>query len=90
MEPSSFDAFWSAYPRKVGKGAAMVSWKKFKPPIDAVLAALAWQVGTEQWQKNGGQYIPNPATYLNQRRWEDEATGQKVAFGSDEYYKKGF
>ncbi len=27
---------------------------------------------TDQWQKEGGQYIPNPATWLNQNRWEDE------------------
>ena len=28
---------------------------------------------SRQWQKDGGQYIPNPATWLNQGRWEDEA-----------------
>lgn len=25
-----------------------------------------------QWNKDNGQYIPNPATWLNQKRWEDE------------------
>jgi hypothetical protein len=27
---------------------------------------------SSQWQKENGQYIPNPATWLNQRRWDDE------------------
>ena len=24
------------------------------------------------WNKDNGQYIPNPTTWLNQKRWEDE------------------
>lgn len=72
----AFAAFWSAYPKKVGKGAAFKAWRKLKEPTAVVLAAikaaLNWQAKSGQWCKDGGQYIPNPATYLNQRRWEDE------------------
>jgi hypothetical protein len=25
-----------------------------------------------EWTKDGGQFIPHPATWLNQKRWEDE------------------
>ena len=67
-----FVAFWKAYPRKVGKGAAMKAWLTHRPPPDAVLAALQWQAASEQWTKQRGAFIPHPATYLNQRRWEDE------------------
>ena len=70
-----FAAFWAAYPKKVGKGAAEKSFAKYKPDdeltarmIQAVQAARR----SDQWQKDGGQYIPNPATWLNQKRWEDE------------------
>jgi hypothetical protein len=42
------------------------------------MAALAWQVESEQWCRDRGQYIPNPATYLNQHRWLDEPTSAKV------------
>lgn len=31
----------------------------------------------EDWSKDGGKYIPNPATYLNQRRWEDGAAPEQ-------------
>ena len=70
--PGDFLTFWKAYPRKVGKLAAIKAWLRQKPPIDAVLAALEWQRGDEQWVKDGGQFIPHPSTYLNNRRWEDE------------------
>lgn len=68
---AEFDEFWEAYPKKVGKGAAKKSWLKGKPDLQVVLNALQWQVDCEQWRKNGGQFIPNPATYLNQERWLD-------------------
>lgn len=67
-----FLQFWAAYPRKEGKGAAWRSWKRLPPSLDRVLSALAWQCLTEQWRKDGGAYVPHPATYLNACRWEDE------------------
>lgn len=71
-EPIGFAEFWDAYPKKVGKGAAEKAWAKCRPDLTAVLAAVGFQSASEQWRKDGGQFIPNPATWLNQRRWEDE------------------
>lgn len=67
-----FTEFWQAYPRKVGKGAAEKAWTKANPDLQSVLTALAWQTKQDAWTKDGGQFIPHPGTYLNQRRWEDE------------------
>lgn len=67
-----FTEFWQAYPRKVGKGAAEKAWAKLKPDLQIVLSALAWQSRQDGWTKDQGVFIPHPATYLNQRRWEDE------------------
>lgn len=69
-----FEIFWKAYPKKVGKDAARKAWDKAKPVLIDVLNALAWQIDSPQWFKNNGQYIPNPSTYLNQGRWQDEPT----------------
>jgi hypothetical protein len=74
----NFDVFWQAYPKKTGKDNAIKSWNKLKPNIYEVINALAWQKQSEQWQKNGGQYIPNPATYLNQGRWKDEPAVEEL------------
>jgi len=64
-----FLEFWSVYPVKTGKADAWKSWKKCKPLVKTILDALKWQANSQKWQDG---YIPNPATYLNQRRWEDE------------------
>ncbi|MDP2734971.1 MAG: hypothetical protein Q8P12_02060 [bacterium] len=70
-----FGRFWEAYPKKVGKGEALKSWKKIRPSgelVAKILGAVHVQRGSEQWRKESGQFIPNPATWLNQTRWEDE------------------
>lgn len=72
---SDFLAFWAAYPRKVGKGAAWKAFHRLRPDhglLAAMLEAVGRQRGTQAWKKDGGQFIPHPATWLNQRRWEDE------------------
>lgn len=71
----SFLVFWRAYPKKVGKQDALKSFKKIKPSkelLDKMVAVIEEAKNTEQWTKNNGQYIPNPATWLNQGRWEDD------------------
>jgi len=70
-----FSEFWSAYPKRIGKGAALKAWKKLKPSTDLcarITAAIATQRQSDQWRKGDGQFIPNPATWLNQGRWDDE------------------
>ena len=69
-----FSEFWSAYPRKVGKGEAEKAWLKLSPPLALVLESINWQRESREWLKDGGQFIPHPGTWLNSRRWEDEKT----------------
>lgn len=74
-EGAGFEEFWALYPRKVGKQAAWKTWSRLKPNAEltkAILSAVEYQRNCPQWQKDGGQYIPNPATWLNQGRWEDK------------------
>lgn len=68
------ERFWPAYPRKVGKGDARESYrraakKKSWPGVAEVLGRLEAQKETPRWQAG---YIPNPATWLNQERWDDD------------------
>lgn len=72
---SNFALFWSAFPRRVSKQAAIKAWAQLKPTpelVDTILAALAWQVRQPSWTKDGGAFVPYPASWLNGRRWEDE------------------
>ena len=71
---ADFDAFWSAYPRKVGKGAARKSFVKAMGKgvtLQTLLDAIEQQKRCKQWNKDGAEYIPHPSTWLNQERWED-------------------
>lgn len=76
--PDYFAIFWNHYPNKVGKPAAQKAWKKIKwDELTAIRDGLNRWKETEQWQKENGKYIPYPATFLNQRRWEDRPTDAK-------------
>lgn len=68
----AFDVFWESYPKKVGKEAARKAFAKVKVPVETLVAAVEAQKRGEQWKRDNGKYIPNPATWLNQGRWEDE------------------
>jgi len=72
-QPPGFAEFWKTYPRKVGKAAAEKAWSKAKGvDLSTILQAIERARATEQWLKDGGQFIPHPSTWLAQRRWEDE------------------
>ncbi len=73
----SFNQFWSAYPKKTAKQQAFKAWEKLKPGEDLlskILVSLERQKKSVQWTKDGGQYVPYPATWLNGKRWEDDLT----------------
>lgn len=77
-----FDEFWTLYPRKQGKGTALKAWKKIKPVKELhakILASVRDNVNrNQQWHRDGGRYIPMPATWLNQTRWLDEIPDEQM------------
>lgn len=83
---SPFESFWSAYPRKVGKQAAKKAFFKVSVPVKTLIDAVNSQKNSEQWRKDNGQYIPNPATWLNQGRWDDVLTEAGAQPTKEEYH----
>ena len=69
---TQFERFWKAYPKKKGKDAARKAFKRVTVPVETLLDAIEKQKTWSEWQRDNGQYIPNPSTWLNQGRWEDE------------------
>ena len=69
-----FENWWKEYPRKVAKANAKKSFDKVRKnvSVDVLIEAVRKQKQSAQWQRDDGQYIPHPATWLNQGRWEDE------------------
>ena len=77
-----FAQFWKAYPRKTAKQAALKAFRALKPTpklLGLMLEALEKQKQSDSWQRDGGQYIPYPAKYLRERRWEDELPDEDPA-----------
>ena len=75
--PDLFDEFWQEYPKKKAKDDARKAFAKRKPDrelLARMVAAIREQVKTVDWQKDGGQFIPHPATWINDGRWQDETT----------------
>lgn len=71
----SFEKFWEKYPRKTSKPQALKAWQSLKPDnelLEVILSAIEKQKRSEQWTRDNGRYIPYPATWLNNKRWEDE------------------
>jgi len=76
----SFNKFWDAWPRKVAKADAVKAWNKLAPDAELtiyIIERVNLLAQTDDWLKDGGRYIPHPATWLNGRRWEDEIEGKK-------------
>lgn len=71
-----FERWYSKYPRHIARGAAEKAWKKLNPDeefTEKMIRAVEDQQGGV-WRDTEPQYIPHPATWLNQKRWEDDAS----------------
>lgn len=70
-----FEEFYSKYPKKVKRQDVKKWFQKNKPSnelFSSMLNSLEQFRASKDWQKDGGQFIPYPSTWLNQKRWEDE------------------
>jgi hypothetical protein len=67
-QTDAFHRFWSAWPNKVGKPAAERAFAKHAHEIDAILEGVRRYIDAKPPER---PWL-NPATFLNQRRWEDE------------------
>jgi hypothetical protein len=73
----NFEIFWKEYPNKKGKLKAFSSWKKYKcenGDFEKIMKSLGEQKKSRDWTKEDGKYIPNGATWVFGKRWEDEIT----------------
>lgn len=91
-----FDLFWDDFKPRVNKAQAKKAWKKLnaadrQAALDGVRRYAQTGKYKECMRTKIWQYMPHAATWLNQRRWEDEdlravvpnhhkPTGEKVVF----------
>lgn len=68
---SSFEKFWKLYPRKESKKKAFDIWKRhsIEESLSEILVFIGKATTTDRWR---GGYVPQPTTFLNGERWNDE------------------
>lgn len=67
-----FDRFWKAYPRHIGKAAALRKWLTLIKTVDpTVIVAGAERMAADP-NLPAERFIPHPVTWLNQGRWDDD------------------
>jgi len=86
-----FERFWKEYPKKIAKPMALKAFIKINPDeelLREMLSKLSAYKETDQWQKDKGRFIPHPATWLNQERWQDVLDDDNEEIIVPEYAKK--
>lgn len=93
---SAFETWWTSYPKKVSKDAAAKAYVKAirsigGNPGDAATSLLNASLPRfERLARRDTQYIPNAATWLNSRGWEDDLEAispqAKAIFGPGQNY----
>lgn len=68
-----FSTWWNRYPRRVDKVKAARAWLRLTPDDQSDAAGPGLVGWLQYWQsRNEPQFVPYPATWLNNRRWEAE------------------
>jgi hypothetical protein len=76
---TGFDRFWEVYPKKRKKKQALDIWKRKQLHLiaDAIRNDVELRLTSDQrWVKG---YVPDPTTYLNGERWNDEFADGKTS-----------
>lgn len=70
-----FADFWSAYPKKRAKKPCLAKWKakRLDDQADRIIADVQARLQRDRRWLDG--FAPDPLTYLNQERWDDEYEG---------------
>lgn len=90
VQQSRFDQFWGKYPKKRSKGQAEKAWVKISPNetlFEQIVSSLDNARASPEWMKEGGQYIPYPASWLNAKGWEDEFSGGDTVDSEGDRFK---
>lgn len=75
-DAEGFDAAYRRYPKKKAEQRARRAWNRLTPNPALqlrILAAIDAQARTEEWQREGGRYVPMFSAWLHGERWRDVA-----------------
>lgn len=79
-----FDLFWDAYPRKLKKSDARLAWSLLAPDealTDRIVRTVLHLADSPDWQRESGRFVPLPAKWLTERRFEDVSAHELDPWG---------
>ncbi len=84
---ADFEAFWLAYPKRIGKQGAWYEWEKIRrldmlPPIDKILLAVEKQHLAKITLAACNEFVaqwPDPERWIKKMRWNDEIITPQMA-----------
>ena len=92
--PERFLVFWAKYPKKVAKADALKAFTKIiktQPDVNrfmsTLMASLEWWKQQASWVKDGGKFVPHPATWLNRGSWEDSRENSSGTDGGAQFLR---
>ena len=76
MESAEFERWWGLYPKKIAKKKCLALWlnNNIEGSVIACLVIDDTRMRLELDQQWIDGYAPNPQTYLNGERWNDDIT----------------
>ena len=78
-----FNAFWKAYPRKVGKGLCRKVYVRSLAKIKADELLEKTKAFAASCSGKEVKFIPHPSTWLNQERWNDTLSTETINVQND-------
>lgn len=73
-----FEEFWTLYPKKRHRPAALKAWKAANAEPGAVMDGLYRWKQSDAWRRG---FIEDASTFLNQRQWEDRPAAEPRSNG---------
>lgn len=69
---AEFETWYAAYPRRKGRGAALLAFKRARRKASMERLMAGARKAARLATGRDPTFIPYPATWLNQERWDDE------------------
>lgn len=78
-----FEKVFERYPRKEAKGLARMAWLRLAkngelPQTSVIIASIERFMGSHDWQRENGRFIPHLSNFLKGERWNDAPVGEAV------------
>ena len=71
---AAFERFWNSYPNQIAREDARQTFRSLclsAEELSSLFDGLARWKRSVEWSKSAGQYIPRPAKWLSERRWQE-------------------